>query len=140
MTTNATPDTGLYSTGQRVLFRDIARPANGNEDHTAIAETIHAQMGRPGHDFAGIRSAWAIVGRHGGGGMLLILDPDKTSQGGNVFVVSYHRGGDDYTITYAKRDGDHVQIIRESDGIYADQLCELFSGVTGISIPVVSFG
>lgn len=133
-------DKPINGPGDRIRFRDFATPANGDPDHTEMGHTIHAQMGLDCYKDRAIRSAWAIKGKYHGGGALLILDPDKTTANGDTFAVSYHNGWDEYAITYAKRDGDFVDIIKEAGNIQADQLCVLFSEITGIQIPVVQFG
>ncbi len=133
-------DTPTRKTGDRVPLGNFAKPADGDEEYTAIGETIHAQMGLYRHKDPAIRSAWAIQGKYGHGGDLLILDPERTTGHGDAFAVSYHYGWDEYTVTFAKRGGDLTEIIEEVDHIHADQLCELFSNMTGIQIPVVTFG
>ncbi len=131
----------LFKSGDVVAFEDFATPADGDEECTVMAETIHAQMGLFSHRNAAIRSAWAVQGRHRAGGELLSLDSAKTVENGDIFTVSYHLR-DDYTITYAKRDGDSERaiIIEEVDMVFADQLCEIFTKMTGIEIPIVPFG
>lgn len=133
-------DTPTRKTGDRVPFDEFATPADGDEERTATARIIHAQMGLDRHKNRAIRSAWAVQGKYGFGGALLILDPNNTTGNGDAFAVSYHYRWDEYTITYAKRDDDFAEIIEEADNIQADQLCELFSKMTGIQIPVVPFG
>ncbi len=129
----------LCNPGDIVPLDDYAKPADGDEGFTALAETIHAQMGLFSHRNAAILSAWSVQGKHRAGGELLALDPAATRENGDLFAVSYHLR-DDYTVTYAKRDGDNTVIIKEIDMVYADQLCETFTDMTGIEIPVVPFG
>ena len=137
MTSNA--DHIKATPGATTLLSDFAAPADGNEEYIAIAETIHSQMGLNSFRTDAIRSAWAVRGKHGGGGDLIHLDGALTREGGNIFVVSYHRGRDEYTVTYARHDGTHADIIGEIEMIHADQLCETFTNMTGIKIPVIPF-
>lgn len=107
-----------------------------------IAHIIHAQMGLLHVCHPAIKSAWAVFGKHRQGGEMILLCPHSTKGNGTVFVVSYHLR-DDYTVTYMKLhecDPSQVVIIDETDGIYCDQLCDVFTGMTGAEIPVVQFG
>lgn len=129
-----------------VLLDSFAKLANGDPKCLDIGDTITAQMGLFMQCYEGIRSGWIIKGKHRAGGVLLVLDPTKTRENGNLFAVSYNLR-DDYTITYAKTEANwpesrpvKVQIIMESEEIYCDQLCEVFTNTTRIIIPAVQFG
>lgn len=123
-----------------VPFSLIAAPANGDERFTAIGESIHAQMGLYAVRNKAIGSAWAIQGKHHAGGNMIRLYPEFTRNNGNVIVISYWFDRGDYTITYGIHDGDDITVIDERTMIEVGQLCEQFTEITGIEIPVAPFG
>ncbi|MDR1611607.1 MAG: hypothetical protein LBT97_02360 [Planctomycetota bacterium] len=135
-----TPDAPACQPGEIAPLSAFAEPADGDEVLTGVAQTIHAQMGLYSVSNPAIASAWAAWGKYRHGGDMIILDPDTTRENGSIFVVSYHYGRDDYTVTYARHEGENAIIIDERESVYCDRLCEMFTDMTGIEIPAVSFG
>lgn len=71
-------------------------------------------------------------------GKTLLFDykPQYPSKQGNVCEITYNRGADLYHVKFmhmgTARSGFKKTVIKEFDGIYADQLMDLFEGVTGL--------
>lgn len=71
-------------------------------------------------------------------GKTLLFDykPQYPSKQGNICEITYNRGTDLYDITFmhigTARSGFKKTVIKQFDGIYADQLMDLFEGVTGL--------
>lgn len=71
-------------------------------------------------------------------GKTLLFDykPQYPSKQGNICEITYNRGTDLYDIAFmhigTARSGFKKTVIKQFDGIYADQLMDLFEGVTGL--------
>lgn len=106
-----------------------------------VAATIFKQLGGTNILVEGIEDVTVVPGRHFAGGLAIELNPELAKDNGFLFIVSYHPR-DDYTIHYCRKVYDMpsaMEIIHEGEGFYCDMLCEEFSKLTGIEIPIVKF-
>lgn len=92
-----------------------------------VANTILEQLG--GRRFQVMTGAKQFVG---GKDCLGFLLPSGFASNGINMVVVRLTAADDYTITFSRTRGLTTKVIYEADGVYGDQLQDVFCEHTGL--------
>lgn len=105
----------------------------------AIADTILEQLG--GRRFIVMTGAKNIMSD---GPALVFQLPRRTAKDGINVVKIAHDPSDTYTMTFSKqsdaRGGYRMTTVRETGGVYAGQLREIFESTTGLATSLGTMG
>lgn len=126
-----------YQPGQRVLLETFGKPLEDDPFCHANSREIYMEMELYHKHCDLVLSDEAVTGKHLAGGIVITLDPSKTHEHGDIFIVSYHVR-DDYTLTYAKRVKGKPEIITvfaESVMLPIDEIHQEFADLTGTELP-----
>lgn len=93
------------------------------------AETILAQLG--GQRFVAMTGANRMAGDET---MLMFSLPGRLAKDGINKVKVELANNDTYTVTFWKLRGVSVRVVAERSVVYADQLREVFTAVTGLAV------
>lgn len=110
------------------LYEELAGSITITED-AATAQTILKQLG-------GANRLVAMVGArdlmHDSKGSLSFKFPNRQRSKPNYVKISLDRGSDTYTVEFGRTGKLSYKKIKTVDGIYADQLIDLFERTTGL--------
>lgn len=101
-----------------------------NQTHLEVATTIQQQLG--GRMFAMMTGAKHFAAHTDERGALSFKLPSNFATRGINYVKVTLTAADDYTVEFGKVRGLKYQVLDRFEGIYAEQLRELFTRTTGL--------